>query len=136
MCLFCKIVDKEVPAEIIGEDSHYVAFLDVSPRAKGHTLVVPRAHADDILRLDQNEIGPLFAGVKRTTRLLKDSLSPDGFTIGINHGAVAGQAVNHLHIHIMPRFDGDGGGSIHEVVNNPSDENLAEIAKKIRKVAN
>ena len=132
-CLFCKIINKEIPAEIISENDNYIAFLDVSPRAKGHALVVPKLHVGNILELDKDEVGPLFHGLKQTTKLIKDSLRPDGFTIGINHGIIAGQAVEHLHLHIIPRFEGDGGSSIHEVVNNPPNEDLAEVAEKIRK---
>jgi len=130
-CLFCKIISKEQAAQVIYEDDAVVAVLDIFPRAIGHAVVIPKRHAETILELDSKEIGPVFDGVRKITQILKDKLHPDGFTIGINHGKVSGQAIDHLHIHIIPRFLGDQGGSIHTVVNNPPKKSLEEIAKKI-----
>lgn len=130
-CLFCDIVAKEKPAQIIYEDDAVVATLDIFPRAIGHTLVLPKKHVQNIIELNDADIGPVFAGVKKVTALLEKTLSPHGFTIGINHGTVSGQAVEHLHIHIIPRFEGDGGGSIHSVVNNPPAQSLEEVARMI-----
>ncbi len=107
------------------------AFLDVDPRATGHTMVVPKAHVENILALDESDMQPLLSAVKRVTSELQRSLNPDGFTIGINHGAASGQAVAHLHIHIIPRWSADGGGSIHSVVHNPPKESVEEVRKKI-----
>lgn len=132
-CLFCKIAKKEIPAEIIYEDGHALAFLDIDPRAPGHTMIVSRHHGATILDLPESEIGPVFSAVKKVVDLLKNQLGPDGFTIGINQGLVSGQTVEHLHIHILPRFLGDKGGSIHTTVNNPPKEPLKEIAAKLRK---
>ena len=131
-CIFCGIARKEIPAEIVREDERTVAFLDIHPRAPGHTVVVPRQHSPTLLELPDGEIGLLFSAVKYATRLLANALHPSGFTIGINHGSVSGQTVDHLHVHILPRFLGDGGGSIHSVVTNPPQESLAAVAAKIR----
>jgi len=130
-CLFCKIISKEQTAQIIYEDEAIVAVLDIFPRAIGHTMIIPKRHTETILELDSKETGPIFDGVRKITQILKDKLHPDGFTIGINHGKVSGQAIDHLHIHIIPRFLGDKGGSIHTVVDNPPKESLEEVAKKI-----
>lgn len=130
-CLFCKIVKGEIPSHKIYEDDSVLAFLDILPRSQGHTVVVPKKHAETILDLSADEMGPLFNGVRKVTRMLKDKLEPHGFTIGINHGKVSGQAIDHLHIHIIPRFQGDKGGSIHTVVDNPPSESLEEIKNKI-----
>lgn len=130
-CLFCKIANKEIPAEIIYEDSEAVAFLDINPRTTGHTMVIPKIHVENILDLPEEKIDGLFKALKKATDLLNKSLRPDGFTIGINHGKVSGRVVEHLHVHIMPRWFGDGGGSVHDVVNNPPKESLAEIKNKI-----
>lgn len=131
-CLFCGIIAKEKPAQIIYEDGAVVATLDIFPRAIGHTLVLPKKHVQNILELDDADVGPVFEGVKNVTALLKKALVPHGFTIGINHGTVSGQAVEHLHIHIIPRFEGDGGGSIHGVVDSPPAQSLEEVARMIR----
>lgn len=130
-CIFCKIARREIAAEIIYEDMHAVGFLDIHPCAAGHTVVVPKRHAETILDLENGEVGTVFTAVRRVVALLKKSLHPDGFTIGINHGQTVGQAVPHLHVHVIPRFMGDGGKSIHVVVTNPPAESLAAIAQKI-----
>lgn len=131
-CLFCTIINKEIPAEVVYEDDHALGILDVHPRAGGHTLILPKRHAYAILDLSDGEIGEVFAAVKKMTALLDEKLRPDGFTIGINQGATAGQAIEHLHIHIIPRFADDAGSSIHSVVNHPPRATLAETARKIR----
>ena len=133
-CLFCKIVGKEIGAEIIYEDEDIVAILDIHPRAPGHTIILPRVPAENILGLPEGQISGVFQGVKKVTDLLNRSLKPDGFTIGINHGKVSGQTIDHLHIHIIPRWDGDGGGSLHSVVNNSSKESLEHIKGLIKKL--
>jgi len=130
-CLFCEIIKKEKSAQIIYEDDHILAILDVFPRAKGHTMVLPKKHCENILDLEDEEIKPVFEGVKKVTGLLKQKLGCSGFTIGINHGKVSQQVIDHLHIHIIPRWEGDGGGSIHSVVNNPPKESLEEIKNLI-----
>ncbi|MDI6717490.1 MAG: HIT family protein [Patescibacteria group bacterium] len=130
-CLFCKIVNKEIPADMFYENENAVAILDIHPRAPGHSVIIPKFHAQNILELPDDKIEAVFGAVKKTTQILKDKFSPDGFTIGINHGKVSGQAVDHLHIHIIPRYYADGGGSMHSVVNNPP-ESLDEIKKKIK----
>ncbi len=132
-CLFCKIANKEISASIIYEDDNSVAILDVHPKAPGHTMVLPKVHAENILDLPDDKIEGIFKAVKNVTALLKKTLLPDGFTIGINHGKVSGQAIDHLHIHIIPRWLGDSGGSIHSVVDNPPAESLDIIKEKIIK---
>ncbi len=118
-CLLCRIINKEIKSDVVYEDDNVIAILDIHPRAPGHTMVLPKFHAENILDLPDDKIGPLFVAVKKVTQLLKDKHRPDGFTIGINQGKASGQAVDHLHIHIIPRWLDDGGGSIHSVVDNP-----------------
>ena len=130
-CLFCKITKKEISAEIVYEDDSVVAVLDVHPRAPGHTMILPKIHSDNLLDLPDEKIGPVFQAVKKVTETIKRSLKPDAFTIGINNGKYSGQMIDHLHIHIIPRWQGDGGKSIHSVVDNPPQESLAEIRNKI-----
>jgi histidine triad (HIT) family protein len=130
-CLFCKIADKQIAAEVIYEDGDALAILDIHPRALGHTMILSKTHADNILDLPDDKIGPVFAAVKKVTKLLKESLKPDAFTIGINNGKYSGQLIEHLHIHIIPRWQGDGGLSIHSVVDRSPKISLAEVRKKI-----
>jgi histidine triad (HIT) family protein len=132
-CLFCKIGRKEIEAAVVYEDNDVLAFLDIHPRAPGHTMVISKTHSETLLDLPNEALAPLFLGVKTVMAMLMRAFSPDGFTIGINHGKASGQVIDHLHVHIIPRFNGDGGGSIHSVVENPPKESLQEIAEKIRK---
>ena len=134
-CIFCKIARHEILAEIVAEDAHTLAFLDIHPQAPGHTVVIPKFHAPALADLPPAEVGPLFLTVQALADLLISALKSDGLTIGINQGLVSGQTVPHLHIHLFPRFLGDGGKSVHSVVNNPPQEDLKSIAEKIRKTS-
>jgi histidine triad (HIT) family protein len=132
-CLFCKIAGKKIPAEIIYEDEETMAFLDVHPKTPAHVLVIPKKHFENLTSLDDSRILPLFATVKKIGKILKNVLKADGLTIGINEGRASGQEVDHLHIHIMPRFANDRGGSIQSIVNNPPPQDLKQIKEKILK---
>ncbi|MEX1014303.1 MAG: HIT family protein [Candidatus Paceibacterota bacterium] len=129
--MFCKIIRGEIDSQKIYEDDHVFVMLDASPISKGHTLVLPKKHASNILELENREIEPFFMAVKKITKKLEEALSPDGFTHGINHKV--GQAIDHLHFHIIPRWKDDGGGSLHNVVSNSPEESLEEIKEIILK---
>ena len=131
-CLFCEIRDGKIPAHRVYEDARTLAFLDVNPRAPGHTVIIPKYHSENILDLPEQELAALFRTVKKVAGRITHVLKADGLTIGINQGAVSGQTIRHLHVHVLPRFMGDGGGSVHSVVNNPSKESLTQIAKQIK----
>jgi len=126
-CIFCKIINKEIPAEIIYETEKAIAVLDIHPCARGHTMVLPLTHVETLVELPDNEIEFVFKAVKKVIEILQKSFEPEGFTIGINQKEAAGQAIKHLHIHIIPRWKNDGGGSIHSVVHNPPKESIQEI---------
>lgn len=131
-CVFCRIIQKQIPSEIIYEDEYSLAFLDIHPRAPGHALVIPKIHAPNILEIEDRSLIGLITAVKKTVALISKALMPAGFTIGINHGKISGQEVDHLHIHILPRFEGDRGSSIQSAVLNPPEASLQEIANKIK----
>jgi histidine triad (HIT) family protein len=128
-CIFCKIAAKEIGSEMIYEDEHVVAFLDIHPMTPGHTVVIPKVHAENIIGLPESEVAPLFEAVKKITALLQGKLNPRGFTIGINHGT--DQGVDHIHVHVVPRYVGDGGGSIHSIVKYSLGEPLSAIRDRI-----
>ncbi len=130
-CLFCKIVNKEISAEIIYEDKFVLSFLDNHPVCFGHTLVIPKKHYKVLTDLGDEELGFFFKGLKNTVLLLEEKISPDGFNIGVNQGEKAGQVVPHLHFHILPRFENDGGANIQYIVNNPPKLSLKEIKERI-----
>lgn len=131
-CLFCKIANGEIKDNVIYSDEKTVAFLDINPRSPGHAMIVSKSHSRNILDLNDEEIAPLFLTLKRVTAMIEKALKPDGFTIGVNHGSVAGQAIDHLHVHIIPRWKNDGGSSIHFIVNNAPEEPVNVIAEKIK----
>ncbi len=133
-CLFCKIATKTSPAKIVYEDDHAVAFLDVAPRAPGHTMVIPKYHAPTLIALPNEEVAPLFNAVKKTVELLMTGLRPDGITIGVNQGRASGQEVDHFHVHLLPRWHSDGGGPVQSLVHNVPQESIEEIQKKILNV--
>lgn len=107
-CIFCGIAAGTMPAEIVYSDERTVAFLDIFPACAGHALVIPRTHADDVHRVDPADL----AAVARTAQLMAGrvagALASDGVTIMQSNGAAAGQTVFHYHVHVIPRFEGDG----------------------------
>jgi len=131
-CVFCKIAQKEINAYIISESENFLSFLDIHPHAPGHTLVIPKFHFQNFKELSE-ELGIEFIKiVKETINLISQALKTNDFTLGINEGPLAGQAVLHLHLHILPRFKNDKGGSIHSVVFNQPQQSLEEIYEKIK----
>jgi histidine triad (HIT) family protein len=131
-CIFCRIVGKAMAAEVVYEDEHVLAFLDIHPSVPGHTLVIPRFHAETLDRLPETEVGPLFLGVRRVMALLEQGLKPAGLNVGWNHGWAAGQRVEHLHVHLLPRRPGDGGTGVQFLVQGGSSNGLADVASRIR----
>ena len=130
-CLFCKIANKEIDSKIVYEDEFSVAFLDINPSQKGHLLVIPKKHYQNLNEIPEEEIVKLFEIVKKMTILLKEKLNVSSFNIGWNHGKDAGQVINHLHIHIIPRYLNDGGGSMQTIVET-GDDNLEETYQKLK----
>ena len=107
-CIFCKIVKGEIPALKVYEDASVLAFLDITPISLGHTLVVPKAHYRDLTELPDDVLGPLFSAVKKVAKAAVEATGADAFNTGINTGPEAGQVVMHMHVHVMPRTQGDG----------------------------
>ncbi|MFA7244966.1 MAG: HIT family protein [Candidatus Magasanikbacteria bacterium] len=126
-CIFCKIIAGEIPNYTIYEDEYALAFLDITPRAKGHTLVIPKMHAENLLQLSEVYTEKLLIAVKKTQEKLDKVLQPAGYNVGWNHGEAGGQLVPHLHIHVMPRYNNDGGGNMHSIINNPGNESVEKV---------
>lgn len=105
--IFAKILRGEAPAVRVFEDDHVLAFMDVFPQARGHTLVIPKhSTARNFLEEAPEIIGPLMLGVQRVARAVRAALEPDGVLINQFNGAASGQTVYHLHVHIIPRWEG------------------------------
>lgn len=127
--IFRKIIDGEIPCYKVYEDEHCLAFLDIEPQAKGHTLVIPKIDGATLFELDDNAVKNLFVAVKRSMEKIREALHPDGFNIGINHGDAGGQLVPHVHVHIFPRYAGDGGKNVHAIVSNDGGVPVEEVAR-------
>jgi histidine triad (HIT) family protein len=133
-CIFCSIVAGDIPARTVYEDDDVLAFLDANPLAPGHTLVIPKAHHAKLEDVPAGAAGTLFAAIHTLTRHVEGAVDADGSTIGFNNGAAAGQEVPHVHGHIIPRFESDGGGPIHAVAGDRpdlDDADLDDIAARI-----
>ena len=106
-CLFCKIVRNEIPSQRVDEDERTVAFMDINPATRGHALVVPRAHAANLLEIEHDDLAATIAAAQRLARTASERFDADGITLLNSCGAAAWQTVFHFHIHVIPRYAGD-----------------------------
>ena len=130
-CIFCKIIAREIPSEIVYEDDIAFCFLDAHPLNGGHTLVIPKQHHQDIYALPNDTAGHLFQTATRLARAIKKAVAADGINIGMNNEVAAGQAVFHAHIHVIPRYADDGYAMWQPT--NASTKTHAVIAEDIKK---
>ena len=105
-CIFCKIANGEIPSDTVYEDDKYRAILDLSPAVKGHTLILPKDHFDDLLSADEETLESVLKLAQRIGAAQLKALKCDGFNVVQNNGEAAGQTVHHLHVHIIPRYNG------------------------------
>jgi len=135
--IFRKILDGEIPSRDVYEDEETYAFLDVNPLARGHTLVIPKQDAEALEELDDGGEA-LFDTVRRLAPRVADAVDAPAYNIGLNNGEAAGQEVPHVHAHIVPRFEGDGGHPIHAIQPSPpsiEEEEMDEIQDAIAEEA-
>ena len=107
-CIFCQIAQKKIPSNTVYEDENFIAFLDIRPANKGHVLVIPKNHIEDLLSLSEEQSKELFEVVRKVAHGIKKGMNADALNIVQNNGAAAGQVVPHIHIHVIPRFEKDG----------------------------
>ena len=134
-CIFCKIIDGEIPSRAVYEDEDVLAFLDVNPLARGHTLVIPTVHDPRIGGLPDGVAAATFTAMSELSPAVGDAVDADAMTVAVNDGAAAGQEVPHVHGHLVPRFEGDGVGPIHSLRWNRPDLDEAafdDVAEAIR----
>ena len=132
--IFAKILRGEIPSHGVYEDDAVVAFMDVMPQGPGHTLVVPKAPSRNLLDADPATLGPLFTTVQKVARAVKKAFGADGVTILQFNEPASGQTVYHLHVHVIPRFEGVALKPHTGQMEKP--EVLTENAAKIRAVLN
>ena len=105
MCIFCKIIEGEIPSKKVYEDDQVLAILDISQTTRGHTLVMPKKHYNDFLQMPGYEFGMLMEKTQKIADRIVKNLNATGCNILINTGETAGQTVRHIHVHIIPRYD-------------------------------
>ena len=130
-CIFCDIVAGKLPAYKLYEDYLFIAILDRFPVNPGHTLIIPKFHAEDIFGLRKKESIQIMPLAQKIAAKMKEALKPDGFNILQNNGKAAGQVVFHYHMHIIPRYIGDGI-KIHPQSKDVSEKELEEVAAKLK----
>jgi len=129
-CIFCKIVNGDIPSKAIYEDDMFRAILDLGPATKGHALLIPKEHADDLFGLSDDIAGNVLIRAKKLATQMAEKLECDGFNLVQNNGEVAGQTVRHFHLHLIPRYKEDN----QEIAWNPgcpSQEELEVNRKQI-----
>ncbi|VGO16973.1 Purine nucleoside phosphoramidase [Pontiella desulfatans] len=107
-CIFCKIVEKEIPSTIVFEDADVLAFMDIGPIVKGHALVIPKQHHDPVTETPDEVLAKLFLTAKKIAKAQMNAFGAQGVNIMQNNGRAAGQEVEHIHVHVIPRFEEDG----------------------------
>lgn len=107
-CIFCKIVRREATGEIFYEDDHVVAFVNLHPVSKGHSLIIPKKHFKDLLETDDEVLSAIISTSKKICQGVMDATGAAGFNLTVNTKAAAGQTVFHTHFHVIPRYDHDG----------------------------
>lgn len=111
--MFCKIIKNEIPSFKIYEDDFVFSFLDIKPVTKGHALVIPKKHSENIFDIDEDFLQKVIVAGKHVSEMLKKSLNPDGIRLSQSNGKAAGQEIMHFHLHIIPRYEND------ELASNP-----------------
>jgi histidine triad (HIT) family protein len=130
-CVFCKIRDGLIPSTRVFEDERTMAFMDINPLSEGHCLVIPRVHAATIFEADEADLRAAIVTAKRVAKAIREVLHPDGLNLLQANGAAAFQSVPHFHLHLVPRWTGDGKGFDWTLV--PGDRGRIQVtAEKIR----
>ncbi len=116
-CIFCKIINKQLPSYQLYEDELFSVILDINPMSKGHCLVITKQHSTNLEDLPSDESAKVLDVAKKIMKSIKQTFNPAGFNILQNNGSAAGQIVMHYHLHIIPRYE-DKAGSIRKIYEN------------------
>ena len=133
-CIFCKVAQKKIDAKIIDENENAIAFLDAFPLTAGHTLVITKNHYAKLQDVDYDQINQLFSLANKLLPSIEKGTGVQSTLIAIHNGKDAGQEIPHLHVHIVPRKLGDGGGSIHSMFDSSHRLEEREIIKVFKKI--
>ncbi len=129
-CIFCKLANGDIPTNTIYEDDDFRVILDAAPAAKGHALILPKNHADNLFTLDDATAGKVLVLARSVAGRMKDVLGCDGVNLVQNNGEAAGQTVFHFHMHVIPRFSKDGVGITWKQL-SPTAEEQAALTEKL-----
>ena len=131
-CVFCKIVDGEIPAVKVLDEELVLAFMDINPSSRGHMLVIPKRHAENIFEISEGDLAAVTSAVKRCAYAAKEALNAEGITVLQLNGKASDQLVPHLHVHVMPRWENDGL-TLSNWEMKPGDmDELKDIAEKVQ----
>ena len=129
-CIFCRIACGEIPSKTLYEDEQFRVILDLGPATKGHALILPKDHAANLYELPEETAAAVMRLAKKMALKMRDKLHCDGLNLVQNNGETAGQTVPHFHLHLIPRYKGDGQ-NINWVPGKPSQEELEAVRKEI-----
>jgi histidine triad (HIT) family protein len=129
-CIFCKLANGVIPTNTLYEDDMFRVIFDVSPATKGHALILPKEHYADIYEIDATVLGKAAQLAQKVIRHVSPILKCDGYNLLQNNGTVAGQTVFHFHLHVIPRYEGDGQ-KIGWVPGTVDPETQEELVKKL-----
>lgn len=129
-CIFCKIANGEIPSKTLYEDESYRVILDLGPATKGHALILPKDHYANLFKLPEESAVGVMKLAKKLGAQMKENLKADGFNLVQNNGECAGQTVFHFHLHLIPRYEGDGQ-KIGWKPGKPTQDELEEIRAQI-----
>lgn len=129
-CIFCKIANGEIPSKTLYEDEDFRVILDLGPATRGHALILPKEHADDLYGLPDETAAKVLVLAKKLATRMTERLKCDGLNIVQNNGEAAGQTVKHFHMHLIPRYT-DDGQKILWTPGTSTPEELEEIRKTI-----
>lgn len=128
-CLFCSIASGNIPSHVVYEDDRVFGFLDIGPVSRGHLLLVPKTHTENLSENAPEDAAALMQAAQVMGRRVQEKLGAAGYNLGMNHGEVAGQEVMHTHLHLMPRYAGEPRSF---AKTHPANEELAEVAGLLR----
>ena len=129
-CIFCKIANGEIPSKTIYEDGMFRVILDLGPAARGHALILPKEHAENLYDVSDEVASGALVLAKKMALQITQKLHCEGFNVVQNNGGIAGQTVLHFHIHLIPRYH-DDGQNINWIPGSPSQEELEEVKRQI-----
>ncbi|HEP1489197.1 TPA: HIT family protein [Streptococcus pyogenes] len=130
-CIFCSIIQGDIPSSKVYEDEQVLAFLDISQTTKGHTLVIPKQHVRNLLEMTAETASHLFARIPKIARAIQSATGATAMNIINNNEALAGQTVFHAHVHLVPRYNEEDDISIQYTTHEPDFPVLEKLARQI-----